>query len=296
MFGEHMKFIAVLILIVSFQLFPDICFGEDSFEKKEIGIGGYTIEDLVLNREKVISILNESKKKHDHRKIYNKDSDELLETYGKLKIDGVQKCTANIVTDNFKNDSIIVTTAAHCFKPGDEDKNITVEFTKRDGKTIARTLSMEIKNTENDYAILKLDRKILKSEIKPLVISEYDAYDIEIELEMFGYDEIKMTLAGFSADSLFGDDGGNLTYDQDCVIVGVGRGYDITTNCFAYPGASGGAFVISYDDYDDGVRKNLFLGVNKSISLDPYDKKKPWRTTFVDHSIMYDDLMKALAK
>lgn len=291
-----MKLIAALVLIVGLQLFPDVCVGENSFGEEEIGIGGFTAEDLVLNQDKVTSILNESKKKHDHRKIYNKDSDEFLETYGKLKIDGVQKCTANIVTDNFKNDSMIVTTAAHCFKPGDEDKDITVEFTKRNGRIIARNLSMEIKNTEHDYAILKLDRKIFNSEIKPLVISEYDTYDIEMELGLDGYDEIKMTLAGFSADALFGDGGTNLTYDQDCEILGVGRGYAIETDCIAYPGASGGAFVISYDDYDDGERKNFFLGVNKSITFDVYDKEKPWRTQFVDYSIMYDDLMGVLAK
>lgn len=294
MFGEHMKFIIALVLIASFQLFANDCIGEDHI-KKEIGMGGFTAEDLILNRDKVLSILNEAKKNNDHRQIYNKYSDEFLETYGKLKIDGVQKCTANIVTDNFKNDSMIVTTAAHCFKPGDESKSIAVEFIKRNGTIIKRNLSMEIKNDEYDYAILKLDRKILNSEIKPLVISEYDAYDIESELEMYDYDEIKITLAGFSADSLVGDEGENLTYDQDCELVGGGKGY-VTTNCFAYPGASGGAFVISYDDYDDGKRKNLFLGVNKSISFDAYDKKKPWRTAFVEHSIMYDDLMKALAK
>lgn len=280
--GESMKFVAALVLIMSFQTFAQDC----------IGICGYTATDLIINRDKVIKLLNEFKQANDHREIYNKDSEEFLETYGKLMISGVQKCTANIVSDDAAKDSTIVTTSEHCFKPGDEGKKITVEFTKRDGTIITRELKMITKNKENDYAILKLDRKILNSEIKPLEISEYGASDLIEEVEMIGEDA-QVTFAGYSADNFKGAKGRNLTYDQKCEIVALGRGGSTSTNCIAYPGASGGAFVISYTD-EDGHRRDMFTGVNKSISFNAYDKKSPHRASFVDHTVMYDDLMSAL--
>lgn len=292
-----MKFVVALVLIGSFQLFADYCIGEDSFGKEVIGIGGITNEDLIINQDKVLGILNEFKKNNDQRKIYNKNSEEFLETYGKLKIGGVQKCTANIVSDNVENDGVIVTTSAHCFEPGDDNKSMSVEFTKRDGTTIFRNLSMETKNDKHDFAILRLDRKILNRDLKPLVRSEYDSEGLLEEIELDdAEDSMIMTFAGFSADSIAGDGGKNLTYDQNCELTGrVREGYFVETNCMSYPGASGGAVVISYDDYK-GVHKDLFVGVHKSGSFNAYDKENPWRAHFVDNAAMYKDIEKALAK
>jgi len=281
-----MRIIAMLILFVSVSF--------SSFAAETIGIGGYTAADIVLNRDKVKQILNDFKHEHDHRQIYDKYSDEFLETYGKLMINGVHKCTANIVSDDRKNDSFIVTTAEHCFKEGDEENRISVEFTKRDGTIITRNLSMITKNSEYDYAILRLDDRILNSDIKPLMISEYDYDNMLYEIWLID-EEPQITFGGYSADNFKGDGGKNLTYDQGCEIFATGRGYDTSTNCIAYPGASGGAFVVSYNDEDE-IRQDLFLGVNKSISFDAYDKENPIRADFVDHSIMYDDLMAALGR
>ena len=296
MFGEYMKFIVALFLVISLQLFPDICVGEGSIENPEIGIGGYTARDLILNKDMVVNILKEAKGNHDHRQIYNEYSEEFLETYGKLKIDGAQKCTANLVSDRDTNDSVIVITAAHCFKPGDEDKSITVEFTKRNGASFSRRLSMETINNEYDYAILRLGRKIHNHDIIPLVLSEYDAEEMWEEIEMMDLaDTMTLTFGGFNSDSTIGDGGRLLTYDQNCEIFGFDRGYEITTNCIGYPGASGGACVISYDDIDD-ERQNLFVGVNKSVSFDPYATETPWRANFVDLTIMYEDIERALTQ
>ena len=113
---------------------------------------------------------------------YGPEAPQFLETYGKLMVNGTLRCTGNIVAHDEGTDAYIVTTAAHCFK-GNESKqaHLSIEFTKRDGTVVQRNLAPFVINNEDDYAILKLDRPIPNTLLKPLLIADYP------------YDEIMVT-------------------------------------------------------------------------------------------------------
>jgi len=257
------------------------------------------IHDLnpILDREEIIKLASKVKQETDTRQIYGADSPEFLETYGKLMINGTLRGTGNVVVHNERAASVIVTTAAHCFH-GDEAETaqITIEFTKRDGTVVQRALTPYKINAEDDYAILKLDRPIANSLIKPLLIADY-AYDQVMDTDYYMMNPYSITYAGYNADSGKGNGGNNLTYDQDCRMTGRGDRWLVNTDCVAYPGASGGAFVITVTDEDNNNRvTDYFVGVNHSISVNNFAEERPQVACFVDHSAMYDDLLSALGE
>jgi len=75
------------------------------------------------------------------------------------------------------------------------------------------------------------------------------------------------------------------------------RGYLVDTNCVSYPGASGGAFVITVTDRENNNKvTDYFVGVNHSGSINTYADDRPQVATFAEHRAMYDDLLDALGE
>lgn len=249
----------------------------------------------IIDREEIIRLANLVKQATDSREVFSENSPEFLESYGKIFVNGAQRCTGNIVTHNEDADSYYVTTAAHCFRNNEEDNaRITIEFTKRDGTIVRRNLSTHKINKKNDYAIMELDAPIKNSNIKPLVVADYN-YD---EIMITDYDTVnpyQITYAGYSSDKFKGDEGRHLTYDQKCKFLPGQKDWVTNTDCVAYPGASGGALTVSVTDRDNHNKiTHYFVGVNHSISYDPYAEKRPQVATFIDHGAMYEDLMEVL--
>lgn len=250
----------------------------------------------ILDKDEIIQIANKVKQETDTRKNYGPEAPQFLETYGKLMVNGTLRCTGNIVAHDEGTDAYIVTTAAHCFK-GNESKqaHLSIEFTKRDETVVQRNLAPFVINNEDDYAILKLDRPIPNTLLKPLLIADYP-YDEIMVTENNNVNPYTVTFAGYSDDSRNGSKGKNLTYDQDCQMFN-SRGYLVDTNCVGYPGESGGAFVITVTDRENNNKvTDYFVGVNHSISINTYADERPQVATFVEHSAMYDDLLEALGE
>jgi hypothetical protein len=164
---------------------------------------------------------------------------------------------------------------------------MTATFTRRDGRQLQRKVNEVLSEHYGDaggadFAVLRLAKPVPASEIPPLVISElpfvananqpfglleFDFRHLPSREEIrHAYLEIadlkpaayaaRMgrpkpfgTIAGYSADRnpLLGKGGSRLTYDDNCDFIYGHRGLDTTVWCTAYPGASGGPFVISLD-------------------------------------------------
>jgi hypothetical protein len=221
---------------------------------------------------------------NDPRKIFNKNSPSWLEAVGKLEVphrskDEVAACSISLVTNRLGNASNIAVTAGHCMEfwkfPGQSAKKpAKVTFKKSNGVTVVlyveEVLSMQPR--EGDYAILKLSEKIPTTTIKPLMIADRGYRDEDglgyLEFDEFnggpGHKKAYGTIAGYSTDSSpkYGNKGKNLTYHEDCHLNG-GSSYRKTSKCWSYPGASGGAAVVTVDqvEYNDNIGvEHLYVG------------------------------------
>jgi len=235
------------------------------------------VKSILTNKKTSIT---EIKIGNDSRKIFDKNSPNFLESYGKIitknKNDKVgATCTGNLVAyideDLFYDDKVpkknyFVTSASHCFNDMDLNK-IYIHFNKKNGQKITRKLTLIVDNKEYDYAVLKMKHPISTVTITPIVISN-EMYQVYAELSL---DNI--TAAGYSSDIYKGDNANNLTYDQNCKIIRVFEGI-IVTNCTMYPGASGGALVSHDYLYDSDIKYPFFLGVNRAINeTNPHDSR-----------------------
>ena len=221
---------------------------------------------------------------NDPRKIFAKSSPKWLEAVGKISVPHRTKnektdCSVSLLTDHLDKDSIIAVTAGHCMKnwnfPGQDPKApAVITFTKKDGTKVTRSVEkiLSMSPSEGDYAILKLNKTVPNSLVKPLLIADgpyrgADGFGY-LEFDEFtggpGHKKAFGTLAGYSSDSSpqFGNKGQNLTYHEDCHLNG-GEASIKSTKCWSYKGASGGATVVTVDqgDYNDNIGvEHLYVG------------------------------------
>lgn len=193
---------------------------------------------------------------NDPRKVRSSSSPKWLEAVGKVvsKISSTknEQCSLSIISDSPEKDGIIAITAAHCVDhwvnaDGTFDVGYNqATFVSNSGKVIKRSIVQVLKAEMNpaDYAIVKLNSPVKKSDIKPLINAPYHYSDL-LDEEMFG-ESFKpfATMAGHSADKGLGKKGKVLTYDEKCRLnggaSGMKKGY-----CYSYEGASGGAVVVT---------------------------------------------------
>lgn len=244
----------------------------------------------------------------DTRKVRSKNSPKWLEAVGKLtsivSIGKEESCSIALITDRLEKDGIIAVTASHCvdhwyngqesYKAGENQ----VRFTSNSGKVINTSISEVLRAEMNpgDYAVVKLESKISNSDIKPLINAPYDYGDM-MDDEYF--EGSYATMAGYSADTGLGQKGEVLTYDE-CVSLNGGASGLKKANCHSYPGASGGAVVVTVDlkdmpewDYQqDRGEQPYFVGSIKG-GRNGDDNSKALFTETTHYSRLLDKILEA---
>ncbi|WP_152086405.1 trypsin-like serine peptidase [Pseudoalteromonas sp. A25] len=235
----------------------------------------------------------------DTRQVRTASSPAWLAAVGQMKMQNgkeVGDCTLVLVGHEDTRLARVAITNSHCIedlyaiKKPQLPSKVKVTFTTERGEVVNRTVTdifsdgrfVYSLDPADDYAIVVLDKAISASVILPLVYEADFAYnyrdfifdpeyndDPEMAVSRKTYKEI---IAGYSADlnEHLGRGGKNLTYDDNCLSASINeveeQGNDIEVekvkNCYAYPGASGGAFVVSYYDTEE---ENIYGSYGKQI-------------------------------
>lgn len=233
----------------------------------------------------------------DKRKVKTSTSPAYLDAIGKLLVtfsNGEQfRCSANLTDTEINRSSKILTSAEHCFVYRDENgkRNYSIKVssiswtTKTNSGTIRRDATLLKSDRNTDIAILKLNKAVPFSKVKPLILSTELQEDSPQDLiDLF---EESATLAGFSSDTHKGDGGNRQTYTENLTFEDVERDRDESNRrmhkvqAVSYGGASGGALLMSLNEessedlYLDGNNGQLlFLGVASSVARQGQSKNK----------------------
>jgi hypothetical protein len=212
--------------------------------------------------------LVEFQHKLDTRKIKSKSSPELLNAVGKLgyrrsKINSGSKikrnlkldCTANLISQNDKKDSNIILTAKHCLFEG--IRQYTWTSSTNSGEKITRRAKVVYQDKEEDWAILKLTKKIDYKDVNPLIVDKEKFKNANFEKEQAS----AFTVAGFSVDWL-GSYGKHLTYEENpsFLCIGDGKNRMGEIGSITYQGDSGGAII-----YEDDNESKYLVGIMSHI-------------------------------
>lgn len=244
----------------------------------------------------------------DPRKIRTNASPKWLEAVGRVvseKDNGTQEqCTLSVVVNQPTKDGVIGLTAGLCVDhwiTGNGEFQVeknTVTFWSNTGEEIQRSIVeiLKARMADGDYAIVKLNTRIPRRKISPLVSSPYEYSDL-LDRELFGDeyedypDEIVgkvfnpyATIAGYSADTTLGQKGKVLTYHERCQLKGGGPG-DKKAYCYSYQGASGGPVVVTVDlhefgdDYGLSGTQHLIVGTIVGSEGNDNSSKTMWTNT-----------------
>lgn len=159
-------------------------------------------------------------------------------------------CTAELVSLAPGSPSRSLISGAHCLN-GDV-KKITWETTTNDGRRIRRKVTPEFSDSRNDIAVLSLSKTIPFEQITPLLIDS----DRRESLDSLNESEAKSyTVAGFSSDSIYGENGERLTYHADIPTSDL-KVYSERTavKTVTYGGSSGGALIADMDLSKHGIK------------------------------------------
>lgn len=232
----------------------------------------------------------------DERKIKSYYSPSYLDAIGKLIVtfqaNSEYRCTANLTDTEINRSSKILTSAEHCFIHKDENgkRNYSNKVTsitwssKIKSGEITRKVKLLKSDERTDIAILKLDRAIPFSKIKPLILArELEDEEPQDAIDLF---EGLASLAGYSSDDYKGGEGKNLTYTENLTWEQVWRARDESNRkmhqvqAVSYGGASGGALLMSVDDeasddlYLEGNQgQRILLGITSSVVRQGTDEK-----------------------
>lgn len=221
------------------------------------------------------------------------------------KVGGREKynCTVILVGNGEEIASRIALTNSHCidhlYPHGRSrfSKKSEVRLTSNSGKVIINSIvdilgdgRPNTNGSGHDYAVVLLAFEVDVNDITPLQIlidelpSDYKeglkeyAKDSDDEEEKRLYkefaDSIVETIAGYSGnqDEHLGNGGENLTYDDNCKSGKIVKNDEehndsfVANGCFAYRGASGGAYVMSYIDEFTEERVHHLVGLNMGTS------------------------------
>jgi len=297
--------LALLLFVASFTSHANqqMPFDEEFSDSAKMGVYPENIRNIQL-----LSEFNFSKhdpripilaKPSDDRKVRHASSPKWLDSVGKLRIEVIgSSCTAVLMKDEEDKASRVAITNYHCvdkvLRSANLEDIVHITFTSNTGEKIRSKVSFVYAHggsLEKDYAILILKDSIPTSKISALipdgehVLSVKEAINDTDVFDVLTQQTFAETAAGYSADldEHPGNGGVNLTYDETCYSYYHNDGvnfyyfeeYDtsnfvVAKNCHVYPGASGGAYVVSYlDKFDDEIEEVVALhGVISGVSTE----------------------------
>lgn len=178
----------------------------------------------------------------DKRQLLTISSPAYLFAIGKLQVPSqrnagnekqhfIENCSATLIDDHRAQLTWLLS-AWHCFENYHNlGRPILLHMQDRTGKTYQRQVHIvkHGKSMQQDWALLRTDIPL------PRTLNA---------LKMGSYSDGQVSIAGFSGDSLLGQDGDVLTYEENCVpSANTLDPRQHSVSCTAYKGASGGAVI-----------------------------------------------------
>lgn len=218
-----------------------------------------------------------------------------LAAVGRINFIGGSWCSIILVADD------IAVTAGHCFLKANYKFDIKRDFdpfwtsvnfkpdgVKRlEGISVLRVLTAKM---NPDYAIVRLNKKIPESVIKPLRFSK-------LTLAEMRSNEADLGCAAFNGDRELGSGGLLMTISRNIRIIPENSSQKrIDTNCFSTYGGSGGLFYREKLDKEKNVNDYDILGVIWGLTDEKLNEKGEWVkdeniiTSITPVSAFYDEL------
>jgi len=233
------------------------------------------------------------------REVFDAGKYPALTAVGRINFLGQSWCSIILVSED------VAVTAGHCFLKANVKFNLTRDLTPFHTAVIFKSKTGEriegvsvkrvIKATMNpDYAIVRLDKKIPESMIKPIKISNLTLAEIRSS-------EDKLGCAGFNGDKELGSDGLLLTISRNIKIIPeTSSKQRIDTSCFSTYGGSGGLFYRTKHDDEKNVDEYDFIGVIWGMTDEKLSEKgelvkaENIVTSITPVSAFYDELTSAI--
>ena len=185
-----------------------------------------------------------------------------------------ETCSASLISKKGSPSSRFILTAWHCFENySDLSRPINFEIKDIKGNIISRIAYRRSNGggMHADWAILKLDKEVKRSEVKPI---EYLIPDISVG------DSI--SIAGYAKDKISTGNRFDLNYGK-CKVTEIATDIRLT-DCTAVKGNSGGAVMLKIDQYNFGLAEIISEGNERNIS------------SFVPIKIFSPELQKYMSK
>lgn len=230
------------------------------------------------------------------REVFDAAKYPALTAVGRVSFIGQSWCTIVLVAED------IAVTAGHCVLKANYKFDLSKDFDpfwttisfKPDGArrlenvSIKRVLTAKI---NPDYAIVRLNRKIPASEIKPLKVAQMTLAEMRA-------DETRLGCAGFNGDKDLGGGGFLLTLSRNIKIIPENSTRKrIDTSCFSTYGSSGGLFYRERTSEEKSAEYD-FLGIVWGMTDEKYNergelvKDENIVTSITPVSAFYKDLTK----
>lgn len=235
------------------------------------------------------------------REVFDVKKYPALTAVGKVNLIGRQWCSLTLVAED------IAVTAGHCFLESNFKFDLTKDLNpyycpvifKPDGVNRLQNISVKrvLKIQRNpDYAIVKLNKNIPESVIKPLKVSNPT-------FEEMRSNETKLGCAGFNGDKELGSEGMLMTISRNIKIVPeLSSKERIDANCYSTYGGSGGLFFEEKYNAETNSNEYSFIGVIWGVTDEKFNeqgqliKDENVVTSITPVSVFYDKLTEILKK
>ncbi|MBD3842588.1 MAG: trypsin-like serine protease [Campylobacterales bacterium] len=183
-----------------------------------------------------------------------------------------KKCTATLVSLDPRDDSSTILTASHCLSEYDPSAGMISFMIKDSDNQIIYTQANVVFDSKydkkqihkkSDLAILKLEKPIPNTLVKPMLVSKLGFQNIQNKYK-YSYSSV----AGFSSD--IGEYGALLSYDPLCEIANFNKFYG-KSNCKGFQGSSGGPVVLSVTN-DGKIFEYYHIGVISHYKNKEFEK------------------------
>jgi|GEM_PF-4503327 len=231
--------------------------------------GQETIRSMPLENKSEVKITDLTKVK---REVFDAAKYPALAAVGRVNFIGGSWCSIILVAED------VAVTAGHCILKANIKFNLKRDFApfwtsvnfKPDG--IKRIEGVSVKHVlkadmNPDYAIVRLNKKIPESLIKPLRFSNPTFDEIRTS-------EARLGCAGFNGDKELGSGGLLLTISRNIKIIPeTSSKKRIDASCFSTYGGSGGLFFREKPDSSDALVEYDFLGVIWGLTDEKLNEK-----------------------